>query len=322
MYKWGHSRRFNAFSNYCLNTFGERLQKVSIDAGFSCPNRDGTIDTRGCFYCDNKAFNPSYCMPEKSISQQLEEGIGFLGKRYKKTTKYLAYFQAYTNTYADLPILKKAYTEALAYPNVVGLVIGTRPDCISEDTLDFLQYLQKDNYISIEFGVESCYDKTLSKINRGHTFSAVEEALSMTSERSLHTGIHLIFGLPGETKEMILRQTSTLAKLPFNSLKIHQLQIVKGTPMEELFKKQPEEFLYFSLEDYVDFVIDFLELLSPAVVIDRLAGESPPRFHAGLLTDKNKSWGGIRNDGILQLIEKRMAERHTWQGKKFLNHFK
>ncbi len=317
MYSWGHTRRFNAFSNYSVRHYGQRLQKVAIDAGFSCPNRDGTIGTDGCYYCDNKAFNPSYCMPEKSITQQLSEGTVFLTRRYKKVTQYLAYFQAYTNTYASTEQLIEKYAEALRFPGVVGIVIGTRPDCVSPELLDSILKVTASKLLFIEFGVESCYDETLKKINRGHNFNQVVEALHMTAEKNIHTGIHLIFGLPGETPLMILQQVPKLAKLPFQSLKIHQLQIIKGTLMERLYREQPSLFANFTLVDYIALIVSFLERLPPKILIDRLAGEAPPRYHTQLSLKNRESWAGIRNDRILQLIEKKMQEKDTWQGKLF-----
>ena len=310
-YKWGHQRRFNAYANYFKQEFGERVQKLSIDAGFTCPNRDGKVGRGGCTYCDNNAFNPSYCQPIKTVSEQIEEGIRFHKNRYRKAGKYLAYFQAYSNTYADREYLKSIYEEALSRPEIIGLVIGTRPDCVDEKLLDYLAELSKKYYLIVEYGIESCYDKTLMRINRGHTFQQSIDAIKLTAAKSIRTGAHLIFGLPGESITGMLAEAEILSCLPINNIKFHQLQIISGTKMEEEFRLNPEKFEFFELHDYVEFVIDFLEKLNPDIVIERFAGEVPPRFLAG------PGWGLIRNDQILNLVEKRLEERNTWQGRIF-----
>jgi radical SAM protein (TIGR01212 family) len=309
-FPWGHNRRFNAYSNYFLKEFGERVQKLSIDAGFTCPNRDGTVGTGGCTYCNNGAFNPSYCTPSKSISQQIIEGIEFHQKRYRRANKYLAYFQPFSNTYASLDKLRNIYNEALKFPEVIGLVIGTRPDCIDDEKLDFLQKLSEKFYIIVEYGIESCYDKTLERVNRGHSFEQSIEAITKTAERGIKTGAHIIFGLPGETKQEMLDEADILSELPLNNIKFHQLQIIKDTEMAKEYSEKPENFNLFSLDEYIDFIITFLERLTPDIVIERFAGEVPPRFLSG------PGWGLIRNDQILNLIEKKLAEKNTWQGRR------
>jgi len=303
-------RRFTSYTDYLKKEFGGRVQKLSIDAGFTCPNRDGSKGTGGCTYCDNDAFNPSYCNPVKSITQQIQEGIEFHRVRYRRAGRYLAYFQAYSNTYAPLDKLKKLYDEALAFPQVAGLVIGTRPDCIDEEKLNFFHHLSKTHYIILEYGMESCYDKTLRRINRGHTFKDSVKALEMTSRKGIRTGAHFIFGLPGETRKEMLSQADILSSLPINTIKFHQLQIIKNTLMESEFRENPDDFTRFTLEDYVEFIIDFIERLNPAIVIERFAGEVPPRFLA------EETWGLIRYDQVLGMIEKRLKERDTWQGKR------
>jgi radical SAM protein (TIGR01212 family) len=311
-YPWGHSRRFNAYSNYILKEFGERVQKLSIDAGFTCPNRDGTVGTGGCTYCNNNAFNPSYCTPSKSISQQIIEGIEFHQKRYRRANKYLAYFQPFSNTYAPLDKLRNIYNEALKFPEVIGLVIGTRPDCIDDKKLEFFSELSKKYYVIIEYGIESCYDKTLERVNRGHSFEQSVKAITKTAQKGIKTGAHIIFGLPGETKQEMLDEADILSELPLNNIKFHQLQIIKDTEMAKEYREKPENFNLFSLNEYIDFIITFLERLTPDIVIERFAGEVPPRFLSG------PNWGLIRNDQILNLIKKKLYEKNTWQGRRKL----
>lgn len=310
-FPWGHNRRYNAYAQYFASEFGGRVQKVTIDGGFTCPNRDGTKGYGGCTYCNNDAFNPSYCQPEKPISQQIAEGIEFHARRYRRAEKFLAYFQAYSNTYDTLENLKQKYGEALTFQNVVGLVIGTRPDCVDDEKLRCFQELSKTHYIILEYGIESCYDQTLTLINRGHTFTDSVEAIKKTAEFGLKTGAHLILGLPGESRGQILAEAEIVSQLPLTTLKLHQLQIVKDTQMAKDFAVFPEKYQFFGLEEYIDLVIDFLERLDPAIVIERFAGEVPPRFLAG------PNWGTIRYDQVLAMIENRLKSRDTWQGRLF-----
>jgi radical SAM protein (TIGR01212 family) len=311
IYVWGHERRFNAYSNYFRNLFGARIQKVSINAGFTCPNRDGTKGVGGCTYCNNNAFSPSYCNPGKSVSRQIEEGIKFHKSRYRKVYSYLAYFQAYTNTHASIERLKKLYEEALMYPGITGLIIGTRPDCIDEQKLEYLKTLSEKCFLAVEYGIESCYDKTLRKINRGHTFRDAVKAVELTAEFGINTGAHFIFGLPGESKEEMLAEAGIISKLPLTTVKFHQLQILRNTTMEAEFLNNPADFHLFSWEEYLDFFIRFLERLTPHIVVERFTGEAPPRYlTAG-------SWGKKRSDQIVKLVEKRLEELDTWQGRLF-----
>ncbi len=310
-YLWGHPRRFNAYSNYFKSEFGERVQKLSIDAGFTCPNRDGSVGVGGCTYCNNNAFNPSYCLPQKSVEQQIGEGIEFHANRYRRTNKYLAYFQAYSNTYGGIDELKIKYEQALQFPEVIGLVIGTRPDCINEDLLKYFKELSEKYYLIVEYGIESCYDRTLLRINRGHNYQQAVDAIDLTASYGIKTGAHMIIGLPGESRSEILHEAEILSKLPLNNIKFHQLQIIKDTLMEKEYQQFPERFKFFELDEYVEFMIDFLERLNPSFVVERFAGEVPPRFLAG------PGWGLIRNDQILNLIEKRLKERDSWQGRLF-----
>jgi uncharacterized protein len=310
-YPWGHERRLNTYTDYFRKYFGQRVQKLSIDAGFTCPNRDGTKGVGGCTYCNNDGFNPSYCQPEKSITQQIEEGKEFHLVRYRKASKYLAYFQAYSNSYAPLNVLKTLYEEALSHPDVIGLVIGTRPDCVDAEKLDYLAALAEKHYIQVEYGIESCYNDTLLKINRGHSFEACAEAITETTRRGIKTAAHIIFGFPWETRERMLAEAEILNKLPLDSIKFHQLQIVKGTIMEKQYLANPEMFSFFTVEEYIDFFIDFLEQLNPAFVIERYTSEVPPRFLAG------PGWGLIRTNQLLLKLEKRLEERETWQGRLY-----
>ncbi len=311
IYPWGHGRRFNAYSNYFRSIYGARVQKVSVDAGFTCPNRDGTKGTGGCTYCNNNAFNPSYCVPEKSVSLQIKEGIEFHKWRYNEAVSYLAYFQAYSNTYAPVDLLKKLYEEALGYPGVIGLIIGTRPDCIDEAKLSMLRELSGRCYLAVEYGIESCYNRTLKRINRGHTFEEAVSAVERTAESGINTGAHFIFGLPGETRQEMLDQASIISALPLKTVKFHQLQIIKGTTMEMEFQDNPADFELFSWDEYLDFFISFLERLNPSIVVERFTGEAPPRFLA------KEHWGKKRSDQIVNLIENRLAELDTWQGRLY-----
>lgn len=322
-------KRYNSFVGYFKHRYGERLQKIVLDAGFTCPNRDGTVGRGGCAYCDNAAFHPSYSTPGKSLHQQLDEGIGFHKVRYRTTEHYLAYFQSFSNTYAPLARLMELYEEALSHPSVVGIVIGTRPDCVDEEKLDYLADLAGGKVLSgwkrtlagepdrtapiviVEYGVESCYDTTLQRINRGHDFETARKAIEMTAGRGLDVGIHYILGLPGETRQMMLESCSFINSLPIRSIKFHQLQIVKGTRMEKEYAEHPEDFERFRLDEYLDFFADILERLRPDLYIERIAGEVPPRFVS------ETPWGLIRNAELLHMLDARLDERDTWQGRLF-----
>jgi len=310
-YPWGHERRFNAYSNYFKRIFGERVQKVTIDAGFTCPNRDGTCGWGGCTYCNNDAFNPSYCNPQKSVEQQIREGVEFHKNRYRKANKYLAYFQAYSNTYASLEELKKIYDQALQFPEIIGLVIGTRPDCIDDEKLEYFARLSEKYYIILEYGIESFYNQTMERINRGHTVEESILAVEKTAQYGIKTGAHLIFGLPGETREDMLREADIISRLPLDTVKFHQLQIIRDTQMAVEYHNHPDHFSLFQLEEYIEFIIHFMEKLNPDFVIERFSGEVPPWFLAG------PGWGLIRTFEVRDKLEKRMQELDTWQGKKF-----
>lgn len=308
-YGFPDGKRYNTFVGYFRRKYGERLQKIVLDAGFTCPNRDGKVGRGGCSYCDNAAFHPSYSTPGKSLHQQIDEGIGFHKVRYRTTEHYLAYFQSYSNTYAPLERLRTLYEDALSHPQVVGIVVGTRPDCVDEEKLDYLAELSKRHVVILELGIESCYDVTLERINRGHDFATARRAVKMAAERGLDVGVHFILGLPGETRKMMLDSCQLINDLPVRSVKFHQLQIVKGTRMEKEYADCPQDFIRFSLEEYLDFFVDMLERLRPDIYIERFVGEVPPRFV------NETPWGLIRNVELLRLLERRLEERDTWQGR-------
>lgn len=317
-------KRYNTFVGYYKRVYGERLQKLVIDAGFTCPNRDGTIGYGGCSFCDNAAFHPSYSTAGKSIAAQIDEGIEFHQVRYRNTRHYLAYFQSYSNTYAPLPRLKELYLEALSHPHIVGIVIGTRPDCIDEEKLDWLAELKagralpdwrRDGFgspvVKVEYGIESCYDATLLRVGRGHDVAAAERAVKLSAERGLDPGAHFILGLPGESRSMLVDQCSFISSMPLHSVKFHQLQLVKGTRIEKEFADVPQDFLRLDLPEYLDLVVDILERLRPDLYIERVAGEVPPRFV------NETQWGLIRNFQILHLLDDCLSGRDTWQGRLF-----
>lgn len=304
-------KRYNAFTGYFREKYGCRLQKIVIDAGFTCPNRDGKVGRGGCTYCNNAAFHPNYSTPDKSITLQLDEGIEFHKGRYRNTHDYLAYFQSFSNTYAPLEHLKNIYSQALAHPLVKGIVVGTRPDCIDEEKLDYFQKLSEEKIVIIEYGIESCYNKTLRRINRGHDFETAVKAVEATAKRGIFQGAHFIFGLPGESLEQMRDTASIISDLPLNTVKFHQLQIIKGTAMEREFENTPQDFVNFTLDGYIDFFIDFLERLRSDLYIERFAGEVPPRFV------NHTPWGLIRNTELLRLLERRLQERNTWQGRLY-----
>lgn len=308
-YGFPDGKRYNSFVGYFKRRYGERLQKIVLDAGFTCPNRDGKVGTGGCTYCNNAAFHPSYSTAGKSLHQQMDEGIEFHKVRYRTTEHYLAYFQSFSNTYAPLERLKELYEEALTHPQVVGIVIGTRPDCVDEEKLDYLASLARSHVVVVEYGIESCYDGTLARINRGHDFETARRAVMMSAERGLDVGAHFILGLPGETRRMMLDSCSMINSLPLRSVKFHQLQIVRGTRMEKEYEQHPEQFERFSLDGYIDFFTDMLERLRPDLCIERFAGEVPPRFV------NETPWGLIRNVELLRLLDNHLEERRTWQGR-------
>lgn len=307
IFSWGTSRRYNAFLDYSKAKFGERVQKVSVDAGFTCPNRDGSKGRAGCTYCNNISFVPPYCHPGMSISEQVEAGVEYLSRRYN-ASRFIAYFQAYSNTYAPLEHLTNLYEQALSHPQIIGLSIGTRPDCVDEEKIAYLQELAKHYYITIEYGAESIYKHTLEKLNRQHTFQEWADAVHMTAGRGIYISSHVILGLPGETREQMLRTAEVISMYPIDYLKIHHLHVVKKTILASQYSKNP--FPLFGYRDYLDVVVAFLERLRPDIKVQRLVGETHPRHLIG------PHWG-LRVPTILRHIEEVLEKQDIWQGKLY-----
>jgi len=310
-FPWGDARRFNSYSAYFGRTFGGRVQKVAIDAGFTCPNRDGTAGVGGCTFCSNAAFTPSYCSPAKSVTQQIDEGIEFHRRRYSRAHAYLAYFQSFSNTYAPLDRLMQLYGEALAHPLVAGIVVGTRPDAIDGAKLDFFARLAQTKYVAVEYGIESCSDATLRAVNRGHDFACARRAVEATAARGLHTGAHFILGLPGDSRADLVAQTEIINSLPLDSIKFHQLQIFRGTPMEADYALHPGRYPAWNVDEYMDLMVEIVRRLRPGIIVERIAGEAPPRHLAA------NPWGLVRNEQLLTLFERRLAGRDTFQGELY-----
>jgi len=307
---WGSNKRYNDFSGHFRKKFKARVQKISIDAGFTCPNRDGSRSTGGCSYCNNLTFSPAYCNLEKSVSDQLTEGIGFFSAKYN-SMQYLAYFQAYSNTYAPLENLKTLYEEALAHEDVIGLVIATRPDCVTPEILDYLQRLAQKHYIMIEFGIESHLNESLDRMNRGHRFEESVWALRETAARNIHNCAHLILGLPGETTEDWLEQARVISDLPVENLKLHQLQIHRNTRMHGEYQQNPSEFKMFTVDEYLDLCVRYLELLNPRIIVERFVSEAPDDL---LIAPR---WG-LKNFEFTAKLDKLLNDRNTWQGRLFV----
>lgn len=302
-----NEKLYNDFSAFLAGHFPFKVQKISLNAGFTCPNRDGTVGHGGCTYCNNQTFNPAYCKTEKSVTEQLEEGKLFFARKYPDM-KFLAYFQAYTNTYAGLEELKRKYEEALAVPGVVGLVIGTRPDCMPEALLDYLEELNRRTFLIVEYGVESTDNRTLKRINRGHTFEVAAEAIHRSAARGIRVGAHIILGLPGEEREALVAQAEIMSSLPLATLKLHQLQLIKGTRMAAEYHDRPEDFHLYSADEYIDLVIDYVEHLRPDIVLERFISQSPKELLIA------PDWG-LKNHEFTDRVKKRMRERGAWQGK-------
>lgn len=300
---------YNEFSLYLKRYFPYKVQKISLNAGFTCPNRDGSKGYGGCTYCNNQTFNPDYCRTEKSIARQLEEGKLFFAHKYPEM-KYLAYFQAYTNTYDELDALRRKYEEALSVDGVVGLVIGTRPDCMPDDLLYYLEALHRHTFVLVEYGIESTDNCTLRRINRGHDFRASADAVRRTAACGIPVGGHVILGLPGETHDGIVEQAGILSALPLTTLKLHQLQLIRGTRMAREYEQHPDDFHLFDLEEYIDLVIDYVEHLRPDIVLERFLSQSPKQLLIA------PDWG-LKNYEFNHRLQKRMKELGAYQGKKY-----
>jgi len=305
IYPWGTSRPYYAYGDFIKKKFGSRVQKVIVDADFSCPNRDGSKGFGGCSYCNNDSFKPGYCKKELSIEQQVSSGIEFLSRRYR-ANKFMVYFQPYSNTYAPLEQLKDLYEQALQHQQVIGLSIGTRPDCIDETKIAYLQELAERYFITIEYGLESPYDETLHWINRQHDFQSWVQAVELTAGRGINICCHLILGFPTETREMMLEIARIISRYPIDELKIHHLHIVPGTVLAKRYQEQPFPLLGF--EEYVQLVAEFLSHLRPDIKIQRLAGDTPP----GMLIAPD--WGK-RSGDIQRRIESELIRQQLWQGK-------
>lgn len=301
-----HQPTYLNFQHFLNQHFPSKVQKISLNAGFTCPNRDGSKGFGGCTYCNNQTFNPDYCRTEKSITTQLEEGKHFFARKYPNM-EYLAYFQAYTNTYGELERLRNLYEEALRVPGIKGLVIGTRPDCMPDELLDYLAELAKTTFVLVEYGVESTLDRTLAFINRGHDHACTVDAIRRTAAKGIPTGVHLILGLPGESREDQIRHADELSRLPVQTVKLHQLQLIKGTKMAAQIAANPSLVHIPEPLEYVETVCDFLEHLRPDIAVERFASQSPPE----LLIAPN--WG-LKNYEFTHLVEKELRKRGTRQG--------
>ena len=303
------NKPYNDFTSYLSKSFPFKVQKISINAGFSCPNRDGTKGRGGCTYCNNKSFSPEYSVCAKSITEQLKEGIEFFSHKYSEM-KYLAYFQSYTNTYDSIDKLVDLYEEALAYPDVVGLVISTRPDCMPNELLKYLEKVSAEHFVLVEYGVESTLNKTLERVNRRHTFEESQETIIRTAQHGIPVGAHMILGLPGESYDEIINHATSLSSLPLTTIKVHQLQIIKGTALAKEYKLLPESFHIFEIDEYIDLCVDFTERLNPSFYIDRFASQSPKDMLIA------PDWG-IKNHELTQKVIKRMNEKNTFQGRLY-----
>lgn len=296
---------YNDYGAWMRRQFPFRVQKISIDAGFSCPNRDGHISHGGCTFCDNRTFNPSYCQPSKSITEQITEGKEFFRHKYPDM-KYLAYFQAFSNTYATLDTLQRRYEEALSAEDVVGIVIGTRPDCVSDEILNYLESLNQQTFMIVEYGIESVSDDTLRRVNRGHNFECSRRAIIETHNRGILTGAHIILGLPGESAEDNVRQADIISALPIDILKLHQLQIIRGTQLAAEYERQP--FNLYTADEYIDLCRRYIERLRPDVVLERFVSQSPKEL---LMAPK---WG-LKNYEFANRFVNYMKRMDSWQGK-------
>lgn len=303
------NKPYKEFGDFLNKHFPYKVQKISINAGFTCPNRDGSKAVGGCTYCNNQSFSPGYGGKQRTVSDQLRDGISFFSHKYPQM-KYIAYFQSYTNTYDSIDKLIELYEEALSFPDVVGIIIGTRPDCMPDELLDYFAELNKRTFLIIEYGLESTLNSTLEFINRGHTHEESIEAINKTSDKGIYTGAHMILGLPGESRANILDHAVKLSKLPLTTVKLHQLQLIKGTVMARQHREHPEWFNLFDVDTYIDLCVDFAELLSPNFIIERFISQSPKSLLIA------PDWG-LKNFEFTAKVLKRFEERQTYQGRLF-----
>ncbi len=318
---------YKKYSDILNQKFGGRVQKISVNAGFTCPNRDGSKGRGGCIYCNNISFSPPYCHPQRGVEEQLEEGMRFFQKY--KSQKYIAYFQSYTNTYIgddnshlgsyrlsrqNFNYLTNLYERALSVTDVVGIAVGTRPDCVTEQLLDYFAELSKHYYVLIEYGVESTNNRTLEVVNRGHTFEDSVRAIEATAKRGITTGAHLILGLPHEDRNDMMRHAERIAKLPIDVLKLHQLQIIRDTVLYQHYMRTPDEYPLFTLEQYIELLIDFIEALPEHIALDRFISQSPAEWLVA------PNWN-IKNFEFVHKLEKRMKARQAYQGRSLVSGF-
>lgn len=302
-----HPGDYTDFASFLSRHFSGKVQKISVNAGFTCPNRDGTLGRGGCTYCNNQTFSPGYCAPQETVGEQLERGKAFFARKYPDM-EYVAYFQAYTNTYAGLSRLRSLYEEALNTEGVAGIVVGTRPDCVPDALLDYFEQLSRQTFVLIEYGVETTNDETLRSIRRGHDFACAADAIRRTAARNILVGAHLIMGLPGETKAEMRERAAEMSRLPIDTLKLHQLQLVRGTRMARAFEERPQDFHIFSAAEYADLVVDFLERLRPEIAVERFVSQSPKALLIA------PDWG-LKNYEFATAVKHRLKARGTWQGR-------
>lgn len=297
---------YNDFGSWLRSKFPFKIQKISIDAGFSCPNRDGRIGVGGCIFCNNSTFNPAYCDSSKSVKEQLETGKRFFSRKYPDM-RYMAYFQAYTNTYGTIDELKRKYEEALNTEDVVGIAIGTRPDCVSPELLDYLESLSRQTFLIVEYGIESANDDTLRLINRGHTFECARKAIEVTRKRGIVTGGHVILGLPNEDEQESLRQAAVISSTKLDILKIHQLQIIRGTRLEQMYRNHP--FHLYTVDEYIDLLSQYIQLLRKDLVLERFTSQSPKDLLVA------PDWG-LKNYEFTNLLVNHLRKVGAYQGKR------
>jgi radical SAM protein (TIGR01212 family) len=300
-------RRYCAFSRFLRQRFGARVFRVTVDGGFTCPNVDGTVAIGGCVYCDNRSFSPNRRLPRASVREQVSRGVAILRKRYR-ANRFIAYFQAATNTYAPVEKLRRLYDEALEHPQIVGLAIGTRPDCVPEPVLELVQGYARDRFVCLELGLQTIHDRSLDWMNRGHHFDCFVDAVQRCQGRGLDLCAHVILGLPGETRGDMLATADALAQLPVNGVKIHNLHVVRNTPLEDQYKAGRVRL--FELAEYVGVVCDFLERLPPEMVIHRLSGDAPPDYLVAPVWCLDKP-------ALLRAIDAELARRDSWQGRHY-----